>query len=89
MQSLFTIHKVNEDVIQILGEINGFATKRHGGEMGNSYDICIQFFKEKKYYKISNGEKDGTVRNLKALEEWIQNKYDEINTKDFLEDFER
>ena len=89
MQPLFRTHKINEDVIQILGEINGFATKRHGGEMGGSYNIDIKFFKEKKHYKISNDERDGTIRNQEALEKWIQKKYDEIDAKDFLEDFER
>ena len=53
MQPLFTIHKINEDVMQIFGEINGFATKRHGGEMGGSYNIDIKFFKWfSKFYKL-------------------------------------
>lgn len=78
VNTIFSINQIDSNKIQIIGLINGYAYKRSWpGETAGSYSFSIRFFDAKKrLIKISNSEKDCSVRSVKKLEDRILNIYD-------------
>ena len=67
---VFNINVISENCLQISGDMSGFARKRREfGPTDGSYAFEVTFNKNKRLYKISNDENDGTVRSIAALEE--------------------
>ena len=61
---------INKNVIQIFGDVNGFAHKMNG--KGCKYwCFSISFFQDKKLIRIAISEKDQTMHTLKNLEDRI------------------
>lgn len=71
---MFNLNKINENTIQIYGNINGVAfVKEVNGQ--KCYGFSIKFFKDKVLRKISSSQKDGTIWNLDLLKERIIKAY--------------
>lgn len=82
MEKSFHMNQLDSNHVQIYGLVNGCAVKRAGsGEMVGSYSFSIKFFDSKnRLIKVSNNDKDGSVRSLEHLEKRIT----EIYNKEFL-----
>ena len=61
---------INDNLIQIYGEVNGFAC-RVEFEGRKVWGYQITFFQESKRIKLSTAEKEGTIHNLDILKKRI------------------
>ena len=61
---------INEDLIQIHGEVNGFACRKYL-EGRRVWRYSISFFQGKKQIKLKTSKKDGTLHNLDTLKKRI------------------
>lgn len=66
MKLQYNIHEIDKQIIQIFGEVNGFAYKRkfHNRE---SYIIDIGFIINKKYYKVRTCKEDETMSSISDI----------------------
>lgn len=74
---IFDFNLLSEGVVQIHGKVNGVAMKRGGyGPLAGRWTFNIRFFNDRgQLVKVSCGEGDGTIGNLKDLEERITEIY--------------
>ena len=67
---------INDNLIQIYGEINGFAW-RVDFEGRKVWRYSISFFQVDKRIKVSTSERGGTLHNVEILKKNIQKKVTE------------
>lgn len=76
MNKTYNIYKIeNDKLLQVCGSVVGFAQMRTKGELKGSYKVSIRFIEEEVLYKFETADKDGTIRNTKALRRRIDKWY--------------
>lgn len=68
----YNLNKIDGDLYQIYGEVNGLAVKHHHDGI-YAYHFAIKFFIGTKLIKIFTSKTDNTMRNEKDIKERINN----------------